>query len=155
PTVIARITGFMGHWMTFSGELLLVWCATIPVIVTLGRKWMIPLAVVGAAVVLSFTRSAWLGSAAGFLVVAVTLPRRILAGVGLPVVIVAAAASPLIYHRLSMSFQAQEFAPDSGRVELFIAGVQMIKAHPLFGVGPQRIPKEFPRYFGGSVFPRY
>ena len=27
PTVLARITGFMGHWMTFSGEQLLIWCA--------------------------------------------------------------------------------------------------------------------------------
>jgi putative inorganic carbon (hco3(-)) transporter len=147
PTVLARVTGFMGHWMTFSGELLLVWCAAIPAIVILGRKWMIPLAFVGAAVVLSFTRSAWLGSAAGFVVVAATLPRRILAGVALPVAIVIGAASGLIYHRVSMSFQQQKFAPDAGRLELFVAGVHMIKDHPLFGVGPQRVSKEFPRYY--------
>src|SRR5262249_2150889 len=64
PTVLARITGTMGHWMTFSGELLLVWCAVIPMVIALSRKWMIPLGIVGAAIVLSFTRSAWLGSVA-------------------------------------------------------------------------------------------
>jgi O-antigen ligase len=62
---------------------------------------------------------------------------------------VAAAASGLIYHRVSMSFQQEKFAPDSGRLELFVAGVQMIKDHPLFGVGPQRISSEFPRYYRG------
>jgi hypothetical protein len=39
PTVLARITGFMGHWMTFSGELMLVWCAAVPAILTLGKRW--------------------------------------------------------------------------------------------------------------------
>ena len=146
PTVLARITGFMGHWMTFSGELLLVWCAAIPAMLVLGRRWMIPMSIVGAAVVLSFTRSAWLGALAAFIVVALMIPRKVLIGVALPIAVVAACASGLIYHRVSLSYQQQKFAPDSGRVELLIGGVRMIKDHPLFGVGPQRIQTEFPRY---------
>src|SRR5205823_5828465 len=122
PTVLTRITGFMGHWMTFSGEQLLVWCAAIPALLILGRRWMIPLGIVGAALVLSFTRSAWLGAFGGFVVVALMLPRKVLIGVALPIAIVAAGASGLIYHRVSLSFQQQRFAPDSGRVELFIGG---------------------------------
>jgi O-antigen ligase len=150
PTVLARVTGFMGHWMTFSGELLLVWCAAIPALLILDRKWMIPLALVGTAVILSFTRSAWLGAIAGFGVIALLIPRKILIGVALPLAIVAAAGSGLIYHRLSMSFGEKTFAPDSGRVELFMGGIRMIKDHPLFGVGPARIHTEFPRYYRGS-----
>src|SRR6185369_12594142 len=49
PTVLARITGFMGHWLTFSGEQLLVWCAAVPAVMVLGRRWLAPLAIVGAA----------------------------------------------------------------------------------------------------------
>ena len=30
PTVLGRIKGFMGHWMTFSGEQVLIWCAAVP-----------------------------------------------------------------------------------------------------------------------------
>ncbi len=150
PVVVSRITGFMGHWMTFSGEQLLIWCAAIPAILVLGRRWLVPLAIVGAALVLSFTRSAWLGAAAGFLFAAIKLPRRVWMGVALPVVIVAVAASGLIIHRVSMSFQQQGFAPDSGRLELFLGGLQMIHDHPLFGVGPERIRTEFPRYYRGS-----
>jgi putative inorganic carbon (hco3(-)) transporter len=150
PTVLARATGFMSHWMTFSGELLLVWCASIPALLALGRRWMIPLGLVGTAVILSFTRSAWLGAIAGFVVVALMIPRKILLGVAVPIAIVAAAGSGLIYHRLAMSFGETTFAPDSGRVELFMGGIRMIKDHPLFGVGPERIHTEFPRYYRGK-----
>jgi O-antigen ligase len=147
PTVLARITGPMGHWMTFSGEQLLVWCAAVPALLTLGRRWMIPLGVIGAALVLSFTRSVWLGAIGGFVVVVMMMPRKVWIGAVLPIAIVAAGASGLIYHRLSLSFQKQQtFAPDSGRLELFIGGVRMIKEHPLFGVGPERIHTEFPKY---------
>ncbi|MBI4473765.1 MAG: O-antigen ligase family protein [Acidobacteria bacterium] len=146
PTVLARITGFMGHWMTFSGEQLLVWCAAIPAVLILGRRWLFLLGLVGAALVLSFTRSVWLGAAAGFLVAAMMAPRKMLIGVVLPVAFVAAAASGLIYHRVSMSF-GRQFAPDTGRIEMIFAGLRMIRDNPLFGVGPERIRAEFPHYY--------
>ncbi|HYR91061.1 MAG TPA: O-antigen ligase family protein [Terriglobia bacterium] len=149
PTVLARITGFMGHWMTFSGEQLLVWCAAIPAMTILGRRWSIPLGVIGAALVLSFTRSAWLGAFAGLLAVAFMIPRRVLIGVIVPMAIISAVASGLIYHRIAMSF-GEKFAPDTGRVEMLFAGFRMIQDHPLFGVGPERIHTEFPHYFSGG-----
>jgi O-antigen ligase len=151
PTVIARITGFMGHWMTFSGEQLLVWCAAVPAMLVLkNRRWMIALALVGATILLSFTRSVWLGALAGFGVVALSMPRKLLLSVALPVVIVAVAASGLIFHRLNYSLQEEQFGPDIARIELFVGGVRMISDHPLFGVGPERIRTEFPRYYRGS-----
>ena len=156
PMVLARIKGTMGHWMTFSGEQLLVWCAAIPAMVILGRRWLIPLGIVGTALVFSFTRSVWLGAIGGLLAIALLMPRRILIASILPVALVGAAASGLIYHRLSFSFQQkQEFTPDSGRFKLISGGIRMIKAHPLFGVGPERIHTEFPRYYGGTDLPTY
>src|SRR5262245_49818313 len=150
PTVLARITGFMGHWMTFSGEQLLIWCAAVPAVIALGRRWLAPLGIVGAALILSFTRSAWLGALGGFLAVALLLPRKIVIGVILPVGLVAAAASGLIYHRVSMSFEQQNFSPDTSRLAMATTGFHMILDHPLFGVGPERIHTEFPRYYHGN-----
>ncbi len=150
PTVLARITGFMGHWMTYSGEQLLVWSAAVPALATLGRKWFGPVAIIGAAIVLSFTRSVWLGAVAGVAVVAMMVPRKVLVGVLLPVALVAVAVSGLIYHRVAMSM-VRTFAPDSGRMEMVITGTKMIKEHPLFGVGPERIAREFPRYYRGQT----
>ena len=150
PTVLARITGLMGHWITFSAEQLLIWCAAIPAIVILGRRWMVPVGIVGAALVLSFTRSVWIGAIAGLFVIAVMIPRKVLIAAILPITLVGIAASGLIYHRVSLSFNQPNFAPDTGRKELFVAGVRMIKDHPLFGVGPERIHAEFPKYYRGS-----
>jgi hypothetical protein len=150
PTVLARITGFMGHWLTFSGEQLLVWCAALPAMLALRRRWLFPLGIVGTALVLSFTRSVWLGAIGAFIVAALLMPRKVLIGAVAPIALVGIAASGLIYHRLSLSFQGQQFAPDSGRVELFFGGVRMIRDHPFFGVGPERIHTEFPRYYRGN-----
>jgi O-antigen ligase len=69
--------------------------------------------------------------------------------VALPVALVSVLASGLIYHRVSVSLQGSRFGPDSGRLELLIGGVRMIKDHPLFGVGPERIHTEFVRYYRG------
>src|SRR5262249_32413010 len=80
PMVLARIKGFMGHWMTFSGEQLLVWCAALPALLVLKRRWMLPLGIVGTALVFSFTRSVWLGAAGGFIVAAFLMPRKVLLG---------------------------------------------------------------------------
>src|SRR5262249_17006174 len=104
PMVNERIKGFMGHWIKFSAEQLLVWCAAIPAILILGRRWMVPLAIVGAALVLSFTRSVWLGAIAGFVVSAIMIPRKVVVSVALPLAIIGAAASGLIYHRVAISF---------------------------------------------------
>ena len=75
PMVLARIKGFMGHWMTFSGEQLLVWCAALPAMLALKRRWLLPLGIVGTALVLSFTRSVWLGAIGAFIVAGLLMPR--------------------------------------------------------------------------------
>jgi O-antigen ligase len=157
PTILARITGFMGHWITFSGEQVLIWCAAVPALAILGRRWMIPVGVIGASLVLSFTRSAWLGAFVGVGVIAFFLPRRLLIPVLLPLLIVVGAASGLIYHRVTMSFATGSANLASGagegvtaRIKLWKAGLLMIHDHPLFGVGPQRIAYEFPRYYRGT-----
>jgi len=149
PMVLDRITGTMGHPMTFSGEQLLVWCAAVPALAALGWKWALPISVTAAALVLSFTRSVWIGAAAGILAVGRFVPRRVLIIVVTPLLIVGIAASPLIYHRVSMSFGPQ-FAPDTSRLVMLEVGSRMIQDRPLFGIGPERIHEEFPRYYRGA-----
>jgi len=149
PTILNRITGPLGHWMTFSGVQLLVWCAAIPALLVLSRKWLAPIAIVATAIVLSYTRGVWLGAAAGFGFVAPALPRRVLTATLIPIVIVGVAASPFIYHRLTMSLD-KGLATNYSRSVYFTVGFQMIKDHPLFGVGPERIHDEFLNYYKGG-----
>jgi putative inorganic carbon (hco3(-)) transporter len=151
PTILARITGFMGHWLTFSGEQLLVWCAAIPAIVCLGRRWFVPVTTVGAALILSFTQGVWAGAIGAVVMVSLLMPRRLLLPLLLPLALIAATASGLIYHRISTSLnKSQDFMPVTGRIELWKAGLQMIREHPWFGVGPEKVSLEFPRHYGGT-----
>ena len=146
PTLLNRITGPLGHWMTFSGVQLLVWCAAVPAIATLNRKWIIVISVISIAIVLSNTRGVWLGAAAGFVFIAAALPRRVVATVLIPVVIAGLLASPFIYRRVRMSFD-KELATNYSRGAYLSVGTQMIKDHPLLGVGPERVDDEFPKYY--------
>ena len=82
PMILSRISGFMGHWMTYSGEQLLVWCAAIPAIVCLGRRWIVPLTALGAALILSFTRGVWAGAVAAVAVVSTMMPKRLVVPLG-------------------------------------------------------------------------
>jgi O-antigen ligase len=150
PTLLNRVTGFLGHWMTFSGVLLLVWCAAIPALAVLARGWIAAVIMVGAGLLVSFTRGVWLAAAAGFAFVALTLPRRILAAVILPLIIVAVVSTPLIYRRIAMSFDVG-LATNYSRMVYIDVGTKMIAARPLFGVGPERIQAEFPAYYAGDA----
>ena len=149
PMVLDRVKGFMGHWMTFSGGQLLVWCAVLPLIVLIGRRWTIPLSMIGIAIVFSFTRGAWLGAVFGIAVASFWIPRRQLVRLIVPIVVVGLLASPFIYHRVSMTVKGQS-GGDVGRLKLLKVGLEMVRAHPLFGVGLERIPAEFPNYYKGN-----
>ena len=149
PTLVNRITGTLGHWLTFSGVELLVWCAAISALAFLGRKWIVAFSIVGMAIILSNTRGAWLGAAAGFAFVGWALPRRILAMVLIPMIAIGIAASPFIYRRITMSLD-MGLATNYCRVAYFTVGTRMIKDHPFFGVGPERIHDEFPNYHTGT-----
>ena len=149
PMVLDRVKGFMGHWMTFSGGQLLVWCAALPLIVLIGKRWIIPLSLVGIAIVFSFTRGAWLGAISGVAVASFWIPRRQLIRIVVPIVIVGVLASPFVYHRVSMTIKGQS-GGDVGRIKLLKVGFEMVREHPLFGVGLERIPAEFPNYYKGN-----
>lgn len=154
PTVLSRVTGTMGHWMTFSGVQLLAWCAAVPALAVLGRRWIVPTAIIGFAILLSFTRSAWLGSAAGLASTAFSLPRRVLLALMIPIVVVGIASSSLIYHRIAMSFEGN-FAPDYARAAYVTTGLHMIQDHPFFGVGPNQIGAQFPVYYEGDNLSKF
>ena len=151
PMAAFRVKGFMSHWMTFSGGQLLVWCAVIPLIMWLGRRWIVPFSLVGIGIVFSYTRSAWLGAVSGMVTASLWIPKKQLVRILIPIVVAALLASPFIYHRLALSL-AGNFAPDYGRGVALKVGIGMVRDHPLFGVGLERVPREFFGYYrGGNI----
>lgn len=143
-----RIRGFMSHWMTFSGQelfiLLLVAAFLLfaPDIKTWRWLWVPCAAVVGGSLILSDTRSVWIAAlAAGIYLLwewrkwaAAAMP--VLLGLGL-------LAAPAAVQKRALSIFNPETQTDSNRHRIIVwrTGWQMIKAHPIVGVGPEEIRK--------------
>lgn len=158
--VDARITGFMGHWMTLSGELMMV-------LLVIGSKvffardragvpWIVAAAVPAtAALGLAWTRSMWLGTLCGAVYLLWFWKKWALAA--LPVLIAGLLiANPLgIRERAVSALQPHEGKTDSNahRAELRRIGWEMIKAHPWLGVGPEQVWRQYRNYIRPDMPP--
>src|ERR1700722_3685407 len=151
--VDGRITGFMGHWMTLSGELmmaLLLICALF--FFDRDRTFvggLIAAAVpVSAALGLTWTRSMWLGTLCGAVYLFWFWKKGALAAV--PVLIGGfLIANPFdIRERAISALSPHEGQTDSNghRAELRRIGWEMIKAHPWLGVGPEQVWRQYQDY---------
>jgi O-antigen ligase len=146
--VADRITGFQSHWMTFSGQelyLLLMLAAFLlfgPDLRKNVRVWLPCALVVGIALVLSDTRAIWIAAViAGFYLL---WGWKKWAALSMPVLLVAALLiGPAAIRQRAKSILHPEAQTDSNAHRLIVwrTGWEMIKAHPLLGLGPEEIGK--------------
>lgn len=143
-----RLQGTLSHWMTYSGTLMIVICAAVGRLLfeKRDRGWSaVVMPALVASLLLSFTRSAMVGAAAG---VGSLLLLRDFRLIGLLPLITAAvlALSPVqLSERIYSTFDMND--PTSrDRVAMLAAGAAMVKDHPLTGVGPEMVDRVYPEY---------
>jgi len=159
--VAARITGFSSHWMTFSQELMLGLLAGVALVLwdrSTPARWR--RAAAGAviacalAILLAMTRGVWFATGAALLYL--LWAWRKWAVLALPVIAMAAFAlgpQGLRDRMVSIVHPHGDADSNSHRYVCFRTGVEMIKAHPVFGLGPempgiafqQYVPPDIPR----------
>lgn len=142
-----RITGPAAHVMTLSGLLLAValvflvlWIHDAKNVWLLGGTLIVTL-----ALLLTFTRSAWIGwiVAAAILLISKRPRMLILAAPALVFFIV---FMPLpLFGRLVSTFDTRQ-SSNLDRIRMVQAGVEMIKDYPLLGVGPANVKEVYPLY---------
>lgn len=146
-----RITGFMGHWMTQAG-LLLLFCSFALSSFLLSKErfrflWACGFVLGTIALVLTLTRSAWIGLAiSATVVLAFYKPKTLIL---IPVVIsLFFLLSPQQIKRRALSIFSKRLYSNAERIEYFHAGIQIIKEKPLFGTGPNTVEMVFqnPKY---------
>jgi O-antigen ligase len=146
-----RVQGFMGHYMTQAGLLLLFLCAALSYLLFLRVRarwlWGTAFVLAAAALALTLTRSAWVGLvvAAAFLL-GVYKPKAL---VLIPLVIaVFLLASPQPVKRRALSIFSPHSYANKLRIEYVKAGWLIIKEHPLHGTGPDTVDMVFqdPKY---------
>ncbi len=157
-----RIQGFMGHYMTQAGLLLLFLCAAMSFFAfdrswgrSSGRtlrsrmRWLwaaaIPLA--GLCLALTLTRSAWIGLivAAAFILILWKPKTLILLPLAVALVFL---LSPQPVKRRALSIFSLESSSNRQRLQYVRAGVRIIKERPIFGTGPDTVDMVFqdPKY---------
>ena len=206
---LTRIHGFMGHWMNFGGQQMLVFTALLAflllshgVIPSAARNlallrggsrrkdqskiprgvpertaemcaqddserarndtvqhgrgkglYGLVMAVVATSLVLTFTRGVWLGCfVATLYIVARWKPRTLWV---IPVLLVVAylAAPSMIRRRVSLAFHPTDDPALAIRLEMWGAGLRMVREHPWVGVGPENIPLVYTQYLPPGTTP--
>ena len=141
-----RVTGLSTHVMTNSG-LLLPLSLMFSILWLHERKWwmLVPAGLASVALLLTFTRSAWLAWIFAIFVVLV-LPRPRWIAYALAVGLVVISLMPIgIFGRLMSSFNPR-LESNLDRIRMVEAGVEMIRDYPLFGVGPGNVKEMYPLY---------
>jgi O-antigen ligase len=143
-----RPQGTLTHYMTYSGLLMLVigTAAARLIFGSRDRTWpalVMPALVV--ALVLTFTRNAWIGACVAVGLLFVLKDFRLSAL--LPVILAAlfVFAPQGIINRLTSTFDAQDPA-NQDRFAMIEIGARMVRDYPLTGVGPNMVPVVYEDY---------
>jgi O-antigen ligase len=142
-----RISGQTAHVMTLSGLLLpaalvflVLWLHSLRNIVLIVGVLMTHL-----ALLLTYTRSAWLGWIVAVAVLLILKWPKALAW-AVPVGILAISFAPLpFFSRMMSSFDVKQ-SSNLDRIRMAEAGVEIIKDYPLLGVGPANVKEIYPLY---------
>ncbi|MCJ7440597.1 MAG: O-antigen ligase family protein [Thermoanaerobaculaceae bacterium] len=144
-----RIRGPLAHYMLYAGWVLLgVSVVLAELLLNPARRlWLLlPPALLGpVALLLSYTRNAWVGLAAGLLLLAAVWHRRLL--LLYPVVALAlwfVFPRPVLERVISI-FDLRQ-AANYDRVCMTISGLQMVRDFPLTGVGLDMVDRLYPLY---------
>jgi len=144
-----RPQGALGHYMTYSGIVMLVTCAAAArILFTRDRIWpslMMPalLVVLG----LTFTRSALVGACAGVAFLLLLKDLRLMAVMPVLAALFFVLAPPQVTDRFMSMFDARD-PTRIDRVAMLKVGARMVAAHPLAGVGPTRVSARYREFMG-------
>ena len=141
-----RITGPSPHVMTYSGFLLPASLLLVILSVHRRKLWLVACAViVSFALLLTFTRSVWLGWLVAVFAV-LLLNRSTWIIYAMAVLIFAITFMPdVMFSRLVSSFDVQQ-SSNLDRIRMAEGGLEMIKDHPVLGVGPANVKEIYPLY---------
>jgi O-antigen ligase len=144
----SRPVGTLSHYMTYSGVLMLVTCAAVSRLIFHPQPAAWPMIAVPAllvALVVTYTRNAWIGT---FLGVAVLLAVRNWKLVILAPIVAGLAflVAPGAVQQRAQSLVNPSDPSSRDRVVMLKIGVEMVRDHPLVGVGPEMISHVYPAY---------
>ena len=162
--VARRVQGNLGHYMTYSGVIMLVACIAVARVMFRRREriWAaLVLPAVLVALVLTLSRNAWVGACAGigtlFLLRDLRSVFRMAALLPVVMGLLIAFAPASVSDRFSSMLSLKDIYGDSAtststvqsnrdRLAMIKSGFRIIKDYPLTGVGPDMVIQVYPGY---------
>jgi putative inorganic carbon (hco3(-)) transporter len=152
-----RITGFTSHWMTFGGEEMFALLMTTAFLffACVARKrawlWLLCAFLMALALLLGFTRSIWLASAGAGIYLLWFWKRALVAAVPVVLLLIAFLAPASIRERFSSLLKPSKIDSNQHRIVTWRTGLEMIRAHPWFGLGPEEVKLQFNSYVPADI----
>ncbi|MBI3493914.1 MAG: O-antigen ligase family protein [Acidobacteria bacterium] len=145
-----RPQGTLGHYMTYSGLLMIVIGVALARVLfgSGGRMWAaLVIPALAVAVALTLTRGAWVGVCVAAALIFALKDFRLFAVLPIVAAIFFAVAPGLVMQRFNSIFDKKD--PSSmDRVAMLHVGERMIQARPLTGVGPNMVQPLYAEYRG-------
>jgi len=151
PPQSQRITGFMGHYMTQAGLLLLFISLALGILFFSRGKirflWGATLFFATLVLIITMTRSAWIGAAvAASVILFLYKPKTLIL---IPIILgLVFLVSPKNVKQRALSIFSLKGYSNVQRIEYVKVGLKIMKARPFFGTGPDTVDMEFqlPKY---------
>jgi len=143
-----RVQGTLGHYMTYSGLIMLVACVAAARVMfrEQDRLWAaLIMPAVLVALTLTFSRNAWVGACAGISLLFLLRDFRLVAVVPVAAALFLAFAPAPIADRLYSTFRLND-PTNMDRLAMIRSGLRIIKDDPLTGVGPDMVIQVYPHY---------
>jgi O-antigen ligase len=143
-----RPQGALSHYMTYSGLLMLVFCAVVARLVfgSHNRLWpALVLPALGAALALTLSRNAWIGVCVAVGLMFILKDFRLTALLPVIVAALVVVAPSGIVDRLQSTFNAQNPA-NQDRFAMLEIGARIIRDLPMTGVGPNMVSSVYEKY---------
>jgi O-antigen ligase len=143
-----RPRGTLGHYMTYSGLLMLVVCSVAARLLYERKDWIWPALVMPAllvALALTFTRSAWVGACVGVGLLLLLRDRRLVGILPVVAALFIALAPAAVTDRAYSMFNLKD-PTNRDRLAMLQAGAAIVERYPLTGVGPNVVHEIYPNY---------
>jgi len=143
-----RPHGTMGHYMQYSGLLMMVTTAAAARVLfdTRDRTWSaVVLPALLVALALTFTRSAWVGTSVALAVLFLMKDFRLVGVLPILLALFFALAPPQLTQRMYSMFDLKD-PTNRDRVAMLREGARMVAASPLTGMGPNMVERVYVRF---------
>jgi O-antigen ligase len=145
-----RISGFNSIYMTYAGLLMLFICQGAAILAARPgdprNRWVwVSVALMVTALILSLTRMAWMGLAAGLIVLILGRNTKFLWALPVVGLVLFLVAPDGVRNRMVSVVDLRDYS-NRERLMLWSSGVEIIKDYPLLGVGQNSFPLVYPEY---------